>query len=987
MIPDSPSDAVSALARDLAAARTVREAEAAIERRLRSMPSGPRPSAPAVAPATAPTIAPAPEVIGIWRRVPGVNGVEYVRDATLDDDNFWSRAERIGPRTRSRVVLLGESVARGAFVDPLFTCASALQDCFEARRPGQIEIVDLARNGLTAPRLLQMTAEALALAPDAIVLFAGNNWLLQPSAIDRAGLASAIETGASWGEVGRFFREALRRQVADLLFALAETARPARVPLLFVIPTNNARDSRGPSEWHNPLLSTAEQSQIEEELATAETLLAAGEYDGAGRLAARVADRDVVNVRARQIRAECALAAGDKAAAAQWFGEADDARLYVPLMGLLPCGPTLSAAIREAAAAEGVATIDLRDVFLRAQDGVPPGRELFLDQVHMTPLGIRLAMAAVADRLWPMLGHAAGAGDLPVDVPMSIDPAAAAQGHFMAALLHGAVDDAELAAYHAREAVRHEREMAPLMRSLVRMMLSGAPGMYHEAFARVAQAAERFPGLRLALYRIPAAAAQPVYIELPRALAAAAETVVPGAIDECEQFLRETVLREGRRVSLLRYVRQRTDAAAWSGREPCYVRSFRRRTEFLVRCGEPRDLDVAIVARTGPDCEGDAAAALLVNGRLAHRWQVGPAWSRTTCTIPASLLGDGDGDGDGAADGVIEMAILWADPGLDRTARARAVTGMFRAGALDGAGFPTTLYTVYGEVFSLDVTCSTRGAPMMLQDGQLHRYDEDGFLLLPDCFSGEEVEIITREWDLLRTRDLPGQVKERDQQTIRSLYGAHTCSDVMDRVARHPRLVGPVRQILGDDLYVHQFKINSKAAFAGDLWPWHQDYIYWQAEDGMRQARVVTAALFLDDVNEFNGPLLFVPQSHRAGVIRPPARQGGAGWQSHVSADLTYTVSHDVLERLVETHGIVSPKGRRGSVLLFHGNVVHGSASNMSPFPRKMLLVTFNAVSNALPPADSPRPAFLASRDFTPIVPVDDDALTSLVLVKGTAHS
>jgi len=74
-------------------------------------------------------------------------------------------------------------------------------------------------------------------------------------------------------------------------------------------------------------------------------------------------------------------------------------------------------------------------------------------------------------------------------------------------------------------------------------------------------------------------------------------------------------------------------------------------------------------------------------------------------------------------------------------------------------------------------------------------------------------------------------------------------------------------------------------------------------------------------------------------------------------------------------------------VLLFHGNVVHGSASNMSPFPRKMLLVTFNAVSNALPPADSPRPAFLASRDFTPIVPVDDDALTSLVLVKGTAHS
>ena len=32
---------------------------------------------------------------------------------------------------------------------------------------------------------------------------------------------------------------------------------------------------------------------------------------------------------------------------------------------------------------------------------------------------------------------------------------------------------------------------------------------------------------------------------------------------------------------------------------------------------------------------------------------------------------------------------------------------------------------------------------------------------------------------------------------------------------------------------MHQFKLNAKAAFEGEVWQWHQDYGTWARDDGM----------------------------------------------------------------------------------------------------------------------------------------------------------
>jgi ectoine hydroxylase len=71
--------------------------------------------------------------------------------------------------------------------------------------------------------------------------------------------------------------------------------------------------------------------------------------------------------------------------------------------------------------------------------------------------------------------------------------------------------------------------------------------------------------------------------------------------------------------------------------------------------------------------------------------------------------------------------------------------------------------------------------------------------------------------------------------------------------------------------------------------------------------------------------------------------------------------------------GIVAPTGKPGSVLMFHGNLVHASPPNITPYPRKIVYLTLCAVSNHI--TKFTRPDWIAHRDFAPIVPVEDDAL------------
>jgi ectoine hydroxylase len=214
-------------------------------------------------------------------------------------------------------------------------------------------------------------------------------------------------------------------------------------------------------------------------------------------------------------------------------------------------------------------------------------------------------------------------------------------------------------------------------------------------------------------------------------------------------------------------------------------------------------------------------------------------------------------------------------------------------------------------------------------------------------------------------------VREKGSDAVRTNFAAHLYSEPFARLARHPRMVEPVMDLFGEQVYMHQFKINGKMAFEGDVWQWHQDYGTWLNDDMMPTERAMNVAIFLDDVNEFNGPLMFIPGSHKKGVV-------DAKHDLSTTSYPLWVVDNELVAKLVERAGgkdggIVAPKGPAGSMILFHSCLVHASTSNLSPWNRVSVYLSLCAVSNHI--RRFKRPEYIAHRDFTPIACLPDDCL------------
>jgi ectoine hydroxylase len=254
----------------------------------------------------------------------------------------------------------------------------------------------------------------------------------------------------------------------------------------------------------------------------------------------------------------------------------------------------------------------------------------------------------------------------------------------------------------------------------------------------------------------------------------------------------------------------------------------------------------------------------------------------------------------------------------------------------------------------------------------LHKFVNDGVLVLRWRLSDQHVQALLEQLPALGRR-IDATAFEADGSTPRALHGGYEQIEVYDRLTRLDALMGPAQQILQDQVYVYQFKVNLKAAFAGDFWPWHQDYSFWAKEDEMPSPRALTVGIFLDEVTEFNGPMYFVPGSHRSGCHDYVEEQSHAAttdaWRRHVAASLSYQTDRDKVAALVAQRGIVAPKGQRGTILFFDSNIVHASPANISPTGRRMLFITYNSVANT--PKNTKRPDFLVNRNVDPLVPLD----------------
>ncbi len=267
---------------------------------------------------------------------------------------------------------------------------------------------------------------------------------------------------------------------------------------------------------------------------------------------------------------------------------------------------------------------------------------------------------------------------------------------------------------------------------------------------------------------------------------------------------------------------------------------------------------------------------------------------------------------------------------------------------------------------------------MQLSPDQLRSLDEEGYLFLPSRFSPEEVRVLREHQDAIFAQHRPEIVREKGSDVPRTAFACQNYDEAYRRLAAHPRLVEPVQQILGGDVYMHQFKINAKAAFEGDQWQWHQDYGTWVNDDLMAEPRAMNISVFLDDVTACNGPLMIIPGSHKTGYLQ-------ADHDTTTTSYPLWTLDHKTVRDMADRGGLVAPLGPAGSMLMFHCNIVHASSSNMSPWDRSIVYLSLNRTDNAI--RQFKRPEYIAHRDFSPIRTLADDCLLELGRSEAAVHA
>jgi ectoine hydroxylase len=255
----------------------------------------------------------------------------------------------------------------------------------------------------------------------------------------------------------------------------------------------------------------------------------------------------------------------------------------------------------------------------------------------------------------------------------------------------------------------------------------------------------------------------------------------------------------------------------------------------------------------------------------------------------------------------------------------------------------------------------------------LHSYEDNGFLFLESFFSGTEVQEMRDELDRLfeasKASNSPEVIREPNSEEVRSVFAVHQNNEFFKTLSRNPRIVSIIEQLLGSQLYVHQSRINLKNGFKGKEFYWHSDFETWHVEDGMPRMRAISCSIALTDNLAFNGPLMLIPGSHKY-FVSCVGQTPETHYKQSLRSQEFGVPDPDSLRWLVEKGGIVQPTGPAGSVILFECNTMHGSNSNIAPYPRSNVFMVYNSVENRIEDPYSrqdPRPAYVANRNFESI--------------------
>jgi ectoine hydroxylase-related dioxygenase (phytanoyl-CoA dioxygenase family) len=231
-----------------------------------------------------------------------------------------------------------------------------------------------------------------------------------------------------------------------------------------------------------------------------------------------------------------------------------------------------------------------------------------------------------------------------------------------------------------------------------------------------------------------------------------------------------------------------------------------------------------------------------------------------------------------------------------------------------------------------------------LTNEQVQQFHRDGYLVLPGVFSEAEVKrmragaddvlemILNSSLALNRkSRRLDWRRRPSDgEQVVRKIQPIYDLSLPLSEASVDERLIGPLRQLMGEEPKLMEEKLNYKEPLPEpveglsiremeDNFPIHNDWAYY-AQQNYPQT-ILSSAISFDECTEDAGPLCVWPGSH------------------------TQHLEHEKCDNGLQVKpGLIDPEAHKpvlcpaGSVMIFHALLVHVSAPNQSGRPRRLMI-------------------------------------------------
>jgi phytanoyl-CoA hydroxylase len=225
----------------------------------------------------------------------------------------------------------------------------------------------------------------------------------------------------------------------------------------------------------------------------------------------------------------------------------------------------------------------------------------------------------------------------------------------------------------------------------------------------------------------------------------------------------------------------------------------------------------------------------------------------------------------------------------------------------------------------------------MISQQDVAFYREQGYLVVADVLSGPEVEELRRVTDQFvenaRSRTSHDDVYDLEdshsaaEPRVRRIKTPHLWHESYARVVAHPGILEILRTLWGPSIRFDVSKLNLKAAGYGAPVEWHQDWAFYPHTND----DLAAVGIMLDDVDESNGPLMVLPGTHRGSIFDHHDEQG------------FFCGAIDPGRGEVDFSNAVKLMGPAGSITIHHARTVHGSATNTSGRPRRLLLHQYRA--------------------------------------------